>query len=303
MAYSLMARLQQRFGEPVDRSTRREFLRQSLVAGTAMLLSGGRVLAEPANPAGKSVIVIGAGFAGLAATYELGSVGYDVTVIEARNRIGGRVVTFDDFVPGRFVEGGGELIGRNHPVWIAYAKKFGLEFIEIPDTADTMPIVLDGKLLPEKEASRLWDEMGRLSRMMDRDAEPVVADRPWQTPHARILDRRSVADWLNGRHASTLAKKGLATQLVANNGVALDRQSYLGMIAAVKGGGGAKYWTDTEVFHCKGGNQQLAARLAAAIGPARIRLTQPATSIAIEHGKVAVTRADGRKIVADDAIL
>ena len=116
MAYSLMARLQQRFGEPVDRSTRREFLRQSLAAGTAMLLSGGRVLAEPANPAGKSVIVIGAGFAGLAATYELGSVGYDVTVIEARNRIGGRVVTFDDFVPGRFVEGGGELIGRNHPV-------------------------------------------------------------------------------------------------------------------------------------------------------------------------------------------
>ena len=303
MAYSLMARLQRRFGRPVDRTTRREFLRQSLAAGTAMLLSGRRVLAEPAKPAGKSVVVIGAGFAGLAAAYELGSVGYDVTVIEARNRIGGRVITFDDFVPGRFVEGGGELIGRNHPVWIAYAKKFGLEFIEIPTTDATMPIVLDGKLLSDKEAARLWHEMDQLSRMMDHDAEPVVADQPWRTPHAGILDRRSVADWLRGRRASNLAKNGLAAQLVANNGMAVDRQSYLGMIALVKGGGGAKYWTETEDFHCKGGNQQLAERLAAAIGPPRIRLNQPATSIAIEHDKVAVMYGNDRKLVADDAIL
>ena len=40
---------------------------------------------------GKSVVVLGAGIAGLVAAYELGRAGYDVTVLEARDRVGGRV--------------------------------------------------------------------------------------------------------------------------------------------------------------------------------------------------------------------
>ncbi len=303
MAYSLMARLQRRFGPPVDRASRREFLQRSLAAGTALLLSGPRVLAEPARAARKSVVVIGAGFTGLAAAYELGAVGYDVTVIEARNRVGGRVVTFDDFVVGRFVEGGGELIGRNHPVWIAYAKKFGLEFLAIPDDAAPAPIVLDGKRLSDREAERLWQEMGELTRRMDRDAAHVVADQPWRTPHAAVLDRLSVAQWLGGIETSILTKKGLASLFIANNGVALDRQSYLGMLALVKGGGLAKYWTETEELHCQGGNKQLAERLAAAVGRPRILLNRPATAVAIERNKVAVAYGDGEKINADDAVL
>jgi monoamine oxidase len=303
MTHSLLARLRRRFGPAVDQASRREFLRQSLAAGTALLLSGPRVLAEPAKPNGKSVIVVGAGFAGLAAAHELVNVGYGVTVIEARSRIGGRVVTFDDFVPGRFIEGGGELIGRNHPLWIAYAKKFGLELLEIPDDRATPPIVLDGKLLSDHEAAMLWQELDELSRMLDRGAEQVVADRPWQTPRAAILDQRNLAQWLNGVHASRLAKKALAAQFVADNGVALDRQSYLGMLTLVKGGGLAKYWTQTEDFHCQGGNQQLAEKLAQTVGRAHIRLNQPATSIVIGAGKVAVALGSGAKIVADDVIL
>ncbi len=48
--------------------------------------------------------MIGAGFSGLAAAHELVAAGYDVTVVEARNRVGGRVITFNDFVPGKHVE-------------------------------------------------------------------------------------------------------------------------------------------------------------------------------------------------------
>ena len=43
-------------------------------------------------------------------------------------------------------------------------------------------------------------------------------------------------------------------------------QSYLGMLAQVKGGGVEKYWKDSEVYRCRGGNQQLATKLVAAIG-------------------------------------
>ena len=78
--------------------------------------------------------VVGAGFSGLACAYELLSAGYEVTVLDARNRVGGRVLSFSDMVSGKVVEGGGELIGSNHPTWVSYAKKFGLSFNDVTES-------------------------------------------------------------------------------------------------------------------------------------------------------------------------
>src|SRR5215470_13578752 len=84
---------------------------------------------------------------------------YDVSIVEARGRVGGRVITFDNFIPGRYVEGGGEFIGRNQPTWMAYAQKFGLEFLDVTDSEEDSPIVIGGKLLSENAAVSLWNEM------------------------------------------------------------------------------------------------------------------------------------------------
>ena len=46
--------------------------------------------------------------------------------------------------------------------------------------------------------------------------------------------------------------------MTANNGVSTAWQSYLGNLAMVSGGGGDRFWTDSETYRCKGGNQQLA---------------------------------------------
>src|SRR3954469_1388557 len=84
--------------------TRRDFLRQVAQAGgyratyltmQAMgLLSTAAVaeplVLEPGARHGTKVVVLGAGVAGLSAAYELGKAGYDCTVIEARDRVGGR---------------------------------------------------------------------------------------------------------------------------------------------------------------------------------------------------------------------
>jgi hypothetical protein len=89
--------------------------------------------APPSQPTmGASVIVVGAGFAGLAAAYELLHVGYDVTVLEAQRQIGGRVQSLRDVVPGKTVEAGGELIGENHLAWHSYAPLAGTSLAAPP---------------------------------------------------------------------------------------------------------------------------------------------------------------------------
>ena len=95
---NLYTQLQRRYGNPSGIS-RREMLQRSLGAAAALLISE-RFPALPGAAAGR-VVVIGGGFSGLAAAYELSKAGYDVTVAEARNRVGGRVISFSDLVPRR----------------------------------------------------------------------------------------------------------------------------------------------------------------------------------------------------------
>jgi monoamine oxidase len=90
--------------------------------------------------------------------------------------------------------------------------------------------------------------------------------------------------------------------MVSDNGVTTAWQSYLGNLLMVKGGGLEKFWTETEVFRCAGGSQQLAIKLAGAIGSARVRLRQPVTAVTVGDRGVIVT-AGGTKHEADYAVL
>ncbi|MGH2691835.1 MAG: flavin monoamine oxidase family protein [Actinomycetota bacterium] len=90
------------------------------------------ILAVPARGlearpgARKKVIVIGGGIAGLVAAFELKAAGHDVTVLEAQNRVGGRVWTCRSFAPGLYAEFGAMRIPRVHELTLAYCQKFGL---------------------------------------------------------------------------------------------------------------------------------------------------------------------------------
>ncbi len=306
MSRSLFARLAHRHGPRIDGVTRRQFLAATLAASAGMLVScsGPRRAAPRAKAGGKTVIVVGAGFAGLACAHELAAAGYTVSIFEARPRVGGRVLTFTDFVPGKVVEGGGELIGSNHPAWVAYADRFGLDFLDVTEAEDAeFPIILGGRRLSRAESESLYEEMAATLSRMNADAAPVDADEAWLTREAAALDARTTKEWIESLDCSSLCKQGLTVQFTADNGQDAARQSYLGNLAQVKGGGLEQYWTESEVYRCRGGNQQLARRLADAIGPERLVTGIPVKSIEDRGERVIVTSADGRSIECDDVVL
>ncbi|HEX5475045.1 MAG TPA: NAD(P)/FAD-dependent oxidoreductase [Vicinamibacterales bacterium] len=299
MPRSLYAQLHGRFGERPHGFTRREMLRRSLAASAALLLSDRLAFAVP-GLSGPRVLVIGAGFAGLTAAYELAKAGADVQVFEARNRVGGRVISFHDLVPGGTVEGGAELIGSNHPIWVGYKERFGLAFLDVTEEDAESPIVLNGKRLTAGESEQLWKDMDAALQRLNADAaridDPFAA---WTTAGAAALDARSLADWLQTLDASPLCKAGIDAQMTADNGVRAAWQSYLGNLAMVKGGGLEKYWTDTEVYRCAGGNQQLAVRLARELGADRVHVRTPVSRVDATDRGVRVTTAAGATHDAD----
>jgi monoamine oxidase len=300
---NLYAQLHRRFG-PRDGVTRREMMQRSLLAAAGVLLSDRFVRPLAQGRAGR-VVVIGAGFSGLAAAYELSQVGYDVTVVEARNRVGGRVISFNDLVPGKIVEGGGELVGTNHPRWIKYAERFKLKLVEATEEDLEAPIVLGGKRLTADQSEALWEEMEAAFPRIDADAKSVTnPSEPWRTANAEALDKRSMASFIDGLDCSPTCKVALHTMMMADNGVITAWQSYLGDLAMIQGGGGGKsYWLESETHRCGGGNQQLAQRLVTAIGAQRVLLRTPARSVAVTDRGVRVALGDGRVLEADHVLL
>lgn len=307
MSRSLYGWMKRRRMPRLDAMTRREMLQRTAAGAAALLLSGNACAAARGRRDGKRIVVVGAGFAGLAAAHELAAAGYTVTIVEARKRVGGRVLSFSDFVEGRNVEGGGELIGSNHPNWLNFAERFSLEFLDItePEEAE-WPIVLGGKRLTSEEADALYEEMDAAFSAMNGDAEPVDAEEPWKSPRAAELDARATADWVAQLEVSELCKAGITAQLEADNGAPTARQSYLANLAQVKGGGLEKYWTDSEVYRCLGGNDRLATKLAngaVETGRATLALGNAAKRIEHDGARVRVTLADGEVLECDDVVL
>lgn len=251
------------------------------------------------------MLVIGAGFSGLACAHELLAAGCDVQVFEARNRVSGRVVSFKDLVTGKNVEGGGELLGSNHPTVLAYAEKFDLDFLDVSDdeAEHPAPVEIGGRRLSAEEVAATGKEIDQACARMTDDARTVVPDAPWETPRAADFDAVNTQEWIDRQDISDLARKLLASQFTADNSVAVERQSYLGNLAQIRGGGLERYWDETEVYRCRGGNQQFATKLAEAIGPDRIHLGCPIVRINVTDVGVTIQNAAGKTYEADDVVL
>lgn len=141
------------------------------------------------------VIVVGAGFAGLATARELSLRGWSVAVLEARDRIGGRTWTDDRL--GRLLEMGGTWVHWLQPHTWSEITRYGLE-IEPSPKAETVLWVAGGKV--HKGSPAEFDDL--IDRGMQHLAEDSRAwfERPYE-PLRRTdlnrIDHQSVIDYLD----------------------------------------------------------------------------------------------------------
>lgn len=301
MTHSLFLRLARRFEpERVDES-RRRMLKASLAAGAGLALGGWSRARRPADA--ERVVVIGGGFAGLACADQLHAAGVDVIVLECRRSVGGRVLSITEWIPGAVLEGGAELIGANHPHWLRLAARFNLELVPLSEHEDLeFPIILQGRRLTKDQAEALYEGLDHIAARLNEQAAEIDADEPWTSPDAEQLDARSLDDWAASLDADDLARHAFLTEMSLDAGVPATRQSLLGVLAMVKGGGLADYWTASEAFRCKGGNQQLARALADGLGE-RVRTGFRAARVRWRDGSVEVESDGGERVAGTRLVL
>ena len=148
--------------------------------------------------------------------------GYDVTVVEARNRVGGRVISFSDMVPGKNVEGGGELVGiESSDVARLRASSSSSTFLDVTEEDARGADRAGGKRLTSDESEALWEEMEKaFNRMLADAAKVATRSSRGRPPNAEALDQRSigVVDRRPRRLAALQARR-CTRMMTADNGV------------------------------------------------------------------------------------
>jgi len=147
----------------------------------------------------RDVVIVGAGAAGLTAANELRKAGLSVAVLEARDRVGGRLWT--DVIDGAMLEIGGQWVSPDQDALIETVADLGLETYSRYREGESVYINADGELtrftgdiFPVKPATEkimvdLIDKLDGMVAQMD-------PDRPWEHPDAEALDKISFEAWL-----------------------------------------------------------------------------------------------------------
>lgn len=256
----------------------------------------------------KDVAVVGGGIAGLVAATRLVDGGRDVVVLEARPRVGGRLLN-EDIGGGDVVEVGGQWVGESQPRVTELIRELSLETFPTYNTGQHL-LELDstlrryrGRLALDEAVVQAIDDA---SRALEDLAETVDLDRPWATPGADALDRRTFHSWIE--ESCTDAAVRSYFRLFAQGVLATEpaNVSLLHTLFYVRSGGGLSQLMGTgrgaQQRRVVGGSQRIALELAERLGASRVVVDSPVRRIGWDDGGVRVT-TDDLTVLASHAVV
>lgn len=245
----------------------------------------------------EDVVVVGAGYAGLAAARALARAGAGVRVLEARDRAGGRVHTVDH--DGLRVDEGGMWIGPGQTRIAALAREYGATTYPSHARGEGL-MVRDGRLqrfagtlppLQPHETAMVALAMSRIERL----AASIDTDRPWIGERARRQDAQTLASalrtWIPLSRTRRFVSAAIGTVMAADP----EELSLRSFLAYVRAGGGLE-----SLMAIEGGAQQdlfadgadVVARGIAAELSGRLVFGAAVRSIGHDEGEVRIRCAD-----------
>ncbi|MEO7176335.1 MAG: FAD-dependent oxidoreductase [Saprospiraceae bacterium] len=268
---------------------RRDFLQKTLLASGALALPAHSILDFIPNKRPEKVIVIGAGFSGLAAAHSLRKAGVQVTVLESRSRIGGRVFSHKPVKGSDLViEFGAEWVGNSHERILSLCKEFGLSLF---NNQFETHLSYEGEYSPAGK----WDYSPEMTSFWDKRRES------WGTFSDKDKEKIDQMDWWR-----FLSQKGFSDRdldirdlLDSTDFGECIRQTSAFVAYAEYAESSDKDEMDQKI---RGGNGQLAEKLADAIGREFIHLSHTVGKVEQTKKGVRVLTTDNKEFIADQLI-
>jgi monoamine oxidase len=282
--------------------SRRDFL----LATSALATAGIPARLRASTASGVDVIVIGAGLSGLAAALTLQEAGARVLVLEAQQRIGGKMLSFAQ-VPGT-PEAGGQSIAPGYGRVIEAARRYGVPLEDVLPGAQRHPqveLALGGSVI----AAADWP-----SSPLNPFPEPARAAMPWQYAAgllarsnplapgavwydaAQAVHDRSLFDFLRAQGAPEAAIQ-LAYDTNVSYGTSAHDVSALQMMFIEAWGRMQRQIKPVAVYRASGGNQRIPEAMARAL-EREVRLGVRVKAIQQDDNSAVIHCADGTRLRA-----
>ena len=245
----------------------------------------------------EKIIIIGAGLSGLTAARELERKGFDVQIIEARDRVGGRneaIVSKSKLK----LEIGGQWIGANQTEMFKLCEEFGLQLYPTYNEGKNI-LFINGKVIkmgsqrgaiPKLNPFVLVD-LDRAMKRVEKMAQSINLKKPWVHPKAKEWDGMSLEVWIRKNIYTKTAKAYFRIVAEAVFSAEASDFSFLHFLFYIKSGESLETLLSVEKgaqeYRIDGGTQQVSQKIAESLA-AEIVYNVPVTKIEQTENEVTV---------------